>query len=177
MNSQDKELSVIISIIAAMTDNRVIGRDNAIPWHIPADMQRFRAITMGHPLIMGRKTFESIGRPLPGRKTVILTRSPDYRAEGCAVVHGLGEALDECRGADEVFICGGGEVFREAMPLASRIYLTVVHIDVEGDTYFPDIPGEFAEAVRENIEGTIPFSFILYERKNGGYSKPESGQA
>ena len=158
---------MIISIIAAMTDNRVIGRDNAIPWHIPADMQRFRAITMGHPLIMGRKTFESIGRPLPGRKTVILTRIPDYRAEGSIVVHSLRKALDECAGADEVFICGGGEVYREALPLASRIYLTVVHGEVAGDTLFPDIPDEFVEAARENAtENMFSFTFILYQRKN-----------
>jgi len=130
-------------------------------------MQRFRSITMGHPLIMGRKTFESIGRPLPGRKTVVLTRSRDYRAAGCIVVHSLRDALDECAGADKVFICGGGEVYGEAMPLASRIYLTVVHGEVAGDVLFPEIPDEFVEVARENAaENMLSFTFILYQRKN-----------
>jgi dihydrofolate reductase len=165
---------MIISLIAAMADNRVIGRDNEIPWHIPQDMKRFRSITMGHPVIMGRKTYESISRPLPGRKNVIMTRSLDYRAEGCVVVHGLRAALDECADANEIFICGGGEVFREAFPLASRIYLTVVHLEVTGDTFFPEIPDEFVETAREDVEGIIPFSFILYDRKKGGFPKPET---
>lgn len=157
---------MIISIIAAMADNRVIGRDNAIPWDIPADMRRFRSLTMGHAMIMGRKTYESIGGPLPGRKTVILTRRRDYRAEGCVVVHGLRQALAQCAGEDEVFICGGGEVYREAMPLAARIYLTVVHRDVAGDTLFPEIPADFVEVVREEpAAAAIPCTFILYERK------------
>jgi dihydrofolate reductase len=165
---------MIISIIAAMADNRVIGRDNEVPWHIPQDMKRFRSITMGHPVIMGRKTYESIGRPLPGRKNVVLTRNRDYRAAGAVIVHSLSAALDECAGADEIFICGGGEVFREALPLASRIYLTVVHMEATGDTFFPEIPDEFVETAREDVEGIISFSFILYERKNGGFSKPET---
>jgi dihydrofolate reductase len=157
---------VIVSIIAAMADNRVIGRDNEIPWNLPADMRRFRSITMGHPVIMGRKTFESIGRPLPGRKTVILTRHPDYRAEGCVVVHSLRDAFQECADADEVFICGGGELYREALPLASRIYLTVVHREVAGDTFFPEIPDEFSETAREDrTENMLSFTFILYQRR------------
>ncbi len=157
---------MIISLIAAMAENRVIGRGNTIPWDLPEDRKRFREITMGHPVIMGRKTFESIGRPLPGRKTVVLTRSRDYRTEGCAVAHSLQQALAECAGADEVFVCGGGEVYREAMPLASRIYLTIVHRVVEGDAHFPYIPGDFIETAREEMaETTIPCTFALYERK------------
>jgi dihydrofolate reductase len=155
---------VIISIIAAMADNRVIGRGNVIPWHIPEDMKRFREITMGHPVILGRKTFESIGRPLPGRKTVIVTRKQGYRAEGCVVVHDLQEALAKCADADEIFICGGGEVYRETMPLASRIYLTVVHLEVNGDTLFPVIPGDFLLVRREEIKGAVSCTHLLYER-------------
>jgi dihydrofolate reductase len=155
---------VIISIIAAMADNRVIGRGNVIPWHIPEDMKRFREITMGHPVILGRKTFESIGRPLPGRKTFIVTRKRGYRAEGCIVVHDLQEALAKCADADEVFICGGGEVYREAMPLASRIYLTVVHLEVNGDTLFPVIPADFLLVRREEIKGAVLCTYRLYER-------------
>ncbi len=155
---------MIISIIAAMADNRVIGRGNVIPWHIPEDMKRFREITMGHPVILGRKTFESIGRPLPGRKTVIVTRKRGYCAEGCVVVHDLQEALAKCADADEVFICGGGEVYREAMPLASRIYLTVVHLEVDGDTLFPMIPEDFLLVRREEIKGAVSCTYLLYER-------------
>jgi dihydrofolate reductase len=160
--------TAIISLIAAMADNRVIGRGNAIPWHIPADLKRFKAVTLGHPVIMGRKTFESIGGPLPGRKTLILTKSRSYRAEGSEIFHSLRDALDACAGAGEVFICGGGEVYREALPLASRIYLTVVHMDVDGDTMFPEIPYDFKEVEREEMtgDGAIPCSFILYERKS-----------
>lgn len=160
---------MIISLIAAMAENRVIGRGNAIPWDLPADLKRFRAITMGHPVVMGRKTFESIGGPLPGRKTVILTGSGDYRAEGCVVVNSLREALDACAASDEVFICGGGEVYREALPLASRIYLTVVHLEVDGDTFFPEIPGGFTELEREELSGEpVSSTFIIFERGRPG---------
>ncbi len=157
---------MIISLIAAMAENRVIGRENTVPWDLPADLKRFRATTMGHPVIMGRKTFESIGGPLPGRKTVILTRSRDYRAEGSMVVHSLRDALDACAGSSEVFICGGGEVYREALSLASRIYLTVIHLEVDGDTLFPEIPDDFTEVEREEIAlEPISCTFILYERR------------
>ncbi len=156
---------ITISLIAAMAENRVIGLGNAIPWHLPADMKRFRAITMGHPVIMGRKTFESIGRPLAGRKTIILTRNRDYGAVGCLIAGSLREALAECAGADEVFICGGGEVYREALPLASRIYLTVIHGEIEGDTLFPEIPEDFIEVAREDSADALPCTFVRYEKK------------
>ncbi len=161
-----ERIAVIISLIAAMAENGVIGRGNAIPWDLPADLKRFREITMGHPVVMGRKTFESIGGPLPGRKTVILTRRGEYRAKGCMVVHSLREALDACAGSSEVFICGGGEVYREALSLASRIHLTVVHLKVDGDTFFPEIPDDFTEVAREEMTGEpISCTFILYERR------------
>lgn len=157
---------MLISLIAAMAENRVIGRNNAIPWRLPADMQRFRTLTMGHPVIMGRKTYESIGRPLPGRKTVIITRQEDFRAAGCVITHDLRDALTACAGAEEVFICGGGELYEEALPLASRIYLTVIHQEVEGDTRFPEIPGDFMVVEREELAGEeISCTFLRYERR------------
>jgi dihydrofolate reductase len=158
---------MIISIIAAMAENRVIGRDNTIPWNLPGDLKRFKTITTGHPVIMGRKTFESIGKPLPGRKTLIITRKPDFSAKGCVVVHNLQEALAECNGADEVFICGGSEIYRAALSLASRIYLTLLHEEVEGDTRFPEIPEDFIEVEREEVnKNSISSAYIRYERKD-----------
>jgi dihydrofolate reductase len=147
---------MIVSLIAAMADNRVIGRDGGIPWDIPADRRRFRELTMGHTLIMGRKTYESIGRPLSGRRIVMLTRNREFTAPAVLVARDLAEALAACTGQDEVFICGGVEVYRQALGFADRIYLTVVHLEVAGDTSFPAIPAEFAEVGREELAGTIP---------------------
>ncbi len=158
---------MIISLIAAMAENRVIGRDNSVPWRLPDDLIRFRETTMGHPVIMGRKTFESIGKPLPGRKNIIITRNPDYRQEGCIVVHNLPDALAECSESDEVFICGGGEIFRESLPFVVRIYLTVIHEEIEGDTFFPEISADYYEVSREESTAPIPHSFLLYEKKPG----------
>lgn len=155
---------MIISLIAAMAENRVIGNKNAIPWKLPFDQKRFRELTMGHPVILGRKTFEIIGRPLPGRKNIVLTRQRDYRAEGAVAAHSLDEAFAECKGAGEVFICGGGLVFLETITLARRIYLTVIHRPYEGDTFFPEIPAYFNEIKREEMTNTPPYSFILFER-------------
>jgi len=156
---------MIISIIAAMSENRIIGSGNRIPWSIPSDLKRFSEITMGHPVIFGRKTFESIGSPLPGRKNIILTKQRGYRIEGAIVAHGLADALDLCSSEDEVFICGGGPLYQEAMSLADRIYLTMVHGVYEGDTFFPEIPAAFAEIAREEVLEEIPYAVIRYERK------------
>ena len=122
-----------ITLIVAMAANRVIGCDNFIPWRLPGDQQRFKQITMGHTLVMGRLTYESIGRPLPGRKTVIITRQPDYQQPGCTVAHSLAQALAACKGEEKVFIAGGGEIFRQAMELADAIILTTLHREVAGD--------------------------------------------
>ncbi len=156
---------MIISLIAAMAENRVIGRGNSIPWDIPSDQKRFREITMGHPVILGRKTFEIIGRPLPGRKNIVLTRKKDYQAEGIIVAHDLDAAFAAAADADEVFICGGGMVFHETVSLADKVYLTIIHRMYEGDVFFPDIPGDFDEVTREEVKEEIPYSVILYERK------------
>ncbi len=156
---------MVISIIAAMAENRVIGRAGGLPWRIPEDLRHFREVTMGHPIIMGRKTFEQIGRPLPGRMNIVLTRQPGYQAPGCRVCHSLADALAACAGADEVFICGGGELYRQTISVADRIYLTVVEGEWAGDTLFPAIPAEFAERRRRPATGGTPCIFILYERK------------
>jgi dihydrofolate reductase len=156
---------MIISLIAAMSENRVIGAGNRIPWSIPSDLKRFNEITMGHPVIFGRKTFESIGRPLQGRKNIILTEQRNYRIEGASVVHSLADALNLCSNEDEVFICGGGPLYQETISRADRIYLTVVHHIFEGDTFFPEIPAEFAEISREEVREEIPYSVVRYERR------------
>jgi len=155
-----------IILIAAMAKNRVIGRDNAIPWHIPGEQQRFKTLTMGHTLIMGRKTFESIGRPLPGRKTVIISRNPEFQAKGCLTATSLNEALALCPETETVFIAGGGEIYREALPLAESIYLTVLDREVEGDILFPEFaPKQFRQLSAERIEGSDPYSFTVFSRR------------
>ncbi len=129
-----------IVLIAAMAANRVIGRDNAIPWRLPGDLARFKQTTMGHPIIMGRRTFESIGRALPGRRNIVLTRRRGFTAPGCEVVHSLDEALAACRNEEKAFIIGGEQLYRDTLPLADEIILTVLDQEVEGDTFFPEVP-------------------------------------
>jgi dihydrofolate reductase len=156
---------MIVSIIAAMAENRVIGRGNEMPWEIPSELKRFKETTMGHPVIMGRKTFESIGHPLAGRKNIIITRQQDYSAAGSIIVPDLQAALAACDGADEVFICGGDTVYREAMSLADRIYLTIIEEEFDGDSFFPEISDDFAEVRRTRVEDEVlPYDMVLYER-------------
>lgn len=132
-----------ISILAAVADNGVIGRDGKLPWHLSDDLRRFKRLTMGHTIVMGRGTWESIGRPLPGRRTIVVTRQPQYRvdADGMEVAASLDDALRiaEAAGDDEVFIVGGAEIYRLALPRADRLELTRVHGSVAGDTYFPEV--------------------------------------
>jgi len=129
---------VIVSIIVAVADNDVIGRDGGLPWHLPADLKRFKRLTSGHRMIMGRRTWDSIGRrPLPGRPTIGVSRDPSLVAEGAQVACSVEEALDLAAGADEVFIAGGEAIYRAALPVADRIYLTRVHACFDGDTHFP----------------------------------------
>lgn len=132
---------MIVSILVAMDRNRGIGIDNRLPWRLPADLANFRRLTMGHHIVVGRKTYESIGRPLPGRKMIVITRDLAYRAQGCAVVHSLDEALQTAAagGETEVFVCGGAEIYREALGKAGRLYLTLVDAEVDADAFFPDI--------------------------------------
>ncbi|CCQ09512.1 Dihydrofolate reductase [Pseudoalteromonas luteoviolacea B = ATCC 29581] len=125
-------------MIAAMAKNRVIGKDNDMPWHLPADLAHFKKVTMSKPVIMGRKTFESIGRPLPGRRNIVITRDVSYKADGIELVSSPEQALEVVKDVEEVMIIGGGHIYSTFLPLAQRLYLTFIDLDVKGDTQFPD---------------------------------------
>jgi len=157
-----------ISMIVARSQNHVIGRDNQMPWKISADLQFFKRVTMGHPVIMGRKTWESIGRPLPGRRNIVVTRNHDLQLNGGEVVHSLEEALASLAEFPRVFVIGGEQLFTQAFPLADRLYLTEIKLDIQGgDTFFeiPD-PANWREVERlPNVEGDIHFDFVTLERK------------
>ncbi len=129
---------MIISLVAAMAANRVIGKDNQMPWHLPADLKHFKAVTLGKPVVMGRKTFDSIGRVLPGRRNLVISRTPPTDSRGAEWVTSLAQALELLQGYDEVMIIGGGEIYRQALPLAQRLYLTDIELTTEGDAFFPD---------------------------------------
>lgn len=155
-----------LSIIVAMADDGVIGRDGDLPWRLPADLRFFKRITMGHHLVMGRRTYESIGRPLPGRSTIVLSRDRELIVPGCLVAHDLPQAVAqaEAAGDDEVFVAGGAEVYARALPLADRLYLTRVWARVEGDTRFPDYEGsEWVEVSREEhaVDERHPHRFSI----------------
>ncbi|MGB3073045.1 MAG: dihydrofolate reductase [Candidatus Moraniibacteriota bacterium] len=138
-----------LSIIAAISENRVIGNAGKIPWHLKDDWRRFKERTLGHVIIMGRKTYESIGRPLPGRTNIVITRDTGREIPGCVVVGSLAEALERARAieTEEVFICGGGQIYAEALSQADRLYLTVVHAIMDGDAFFPEYAEEFGKVV------------------------------
>ena len=158
-----------ICLIAALAANRVIGKNNTMPWHLPADLKRFKALTLGHPVLMGRKTYESIGKPLPGRRNLVITRNRDYSAPGCEVVHSLDAALDACPGAEVIFIIGGAELYRQALPRAQRLEFTEIHAEFDGDTRFPQFASDqWRETAREchGAEAGAPFAydFVRYER-------------
>nr|AIA18419.1 Dihydrofolate reductase [uncultured bacterium]AIA18499.1 Dihydrofolate reductase [uncultured bacterium] len=141
-----------ISTIVAVAKNGVIGKEGGLPWYLPAELARFKEVTMGHPIIMGRKTYESIGRALPGRTNIAITRNKDFKAEGCIVVDSLETAIAEAKkaeGADEIFIIGGEQIYKEAMPLLNRIYLTKVDADVKGDKFFHYDPKKWKEISSE----------------------------
>ena len=162
-----------LSIIAAMARNRVIGRDNRLPWRLPADWRRFKRLTMGHHLIMGRKTFESIGRPLPGRISIVLSAKTSYAPSGVQVAPSLEDALLLARGDDEVFIGGGAGVYRQTLARTDRMYLTLLPQDVEGDTYFPRYDESLWEVSQRDVhepEETDPnrYTFLTLDRIRGG---------
>ena len=139
-----------LSIIAAMAEKRVIGWKNSLPWRLPADLQRFKLLTMGHSLLMGRKTFESIGRPLPGRTIVVVTRQADFAPKGVQVAHSLEEALELTSG-QEVFVAGGAELYRQTINDSCRLYLTLVQAQFEGDAFFPEIAESLWRLVSEEV--------------------------
>ncbi len=158
------------SLIVAMDHNGVIGAKGDLPWHISSDLQNFKKITMGKHIVMGRKTHESIGRPLPGRENIILTRDKDYQAGGCTVLHSLNEIIDHCKDVDEVMITGGSEIYQHTLDQVSRLYLTEVHTEIDGDTFFPDFDrSEWKEVSREDFKvdekNEFDYSFVVLERK------------
>lgn len=158
-----------ISLVVAMAENRVIGANNRLPWHLPADLKHFKRITMGHPIVMGRRTWESIGRPLPGRTSIVVTRQAGYRAEGAVVVNSLEAAVEAAAESDELMVIGGAWLFEEVLGRADRIYLTEIHAELEGDTYFPGLnEDEWACVSREDFEqdekNPYDYTFMVLER-------------
>jgi dihydrofolate reductase len=158
-----------LSLIAAVAENRVIGAGNALPWHLPADLKRFRRLTTGCPIIMGRRNYESIGRALPERDNIVVTRRLDYQAPGCVVVHSLEAALAAANGAHETYVIGGAELYNQTLARADRLYLTLVHAVVTGDTYFPEIDlSAWRETARERQEAderhAHAFTFLTLDR-------------
>lgn len=163
---------MILSLLVAADEQNVIGKDNRLPWHLPGDLKYFRNQTWGMPILMGRKTFESIGKPLLGRKSIVITRNGDWSREGVIVVHSVDEAISKAAelGAKEVFVIGGAEIFRTAFNQASRIYLTRIHHRFEGDVFFPEVPPAEWNLVRNRFchaDEKNPFShtFQVWERK------------
>lgn len=157
-----------ISLIVAASENHIIGKDNALPWRLPADLKYFKAVTMGKPIVMGRKTWESLGKPLPGRTNIIVTRQP-LQWPGCVVVDSAAAAVRAVDDADELMVIGGAEIFREFLPVAQRIYLTRVHALVHGDVVFPPPdPAQWREVSRQDYPAderhAHPYSFIVLER-------------
>lgn len=156
-----------LSIIVAVARNRVIGVNNTLPWHLPEDLKRFRALTMGHHIIMGRKTYESLGRLLPGRTTVIVSRSKEYAVPGALVTDSLRGALALCGDDPEVFVIGGAQLYREGLPIADRLYLTEIDVPFEGDAHFPEYDASsWREVSREShVDGSgLPFSYVTLVR-------------
>jgi len=157
-----------LSIIVAVAHDGVIGVNNTLPWHLPEDLKRFRALTMGHHIIMGRKTYDSLGRLLPGRTTVIVTRNENYKVEGALVANSLEAAIALCANDDEVFLIGGAELYQAGLKLAHKLYITEIELDVAGDAFFPKLVStEWQETEREAhiSEKGLNFSYATYIRK------------
>ena len=161
-----------ISLIVAMAANRVIGLDNKMPWHLSADLKKFKAITMGSPIVMGRKTYESIGKPLPGRSNIIISRNLDYQQTDCLVFNDIKTAIEaSSKDAEEIFIIGGAELYKATLPHADNLYLTLINQDFDGDTFFPEIDFKvWTEASREDISDdpsvNFNYSFLKLSRTN-----------
>ena len=162
-------MKTAITLVVAVADNDVIGRDNAMPWHLPADLAHFKMLTWGKPIVMGRRTFDAIGKPLPGRRNIVVTRDAAWRRDGVEVAHSLADALALVGDVAEVMVIGGAQIYEAALPQATRVYLTRVHADIPGDTHFPPLD---ARLWREAARGAHPadarnahaLSFITYER-------------
>ena len=158
-----------ISLIVAMARNRVIGSNNQMPWHLPADFAYFKRITLGHPIVMGRKTFESIGKILPGRRNIVVSRNRDFQVDGAEVMHSLDEAISGCQGNEEVFVIGGATLYSAALPHADRLYITEVDVIAEGETLFPVVDmRSWLETARQRVEpdtkNAYAMEFVVLER-------------
>lgn len=158
-----------LALIAALARNRVIGRDNRLPWHLPADLRFFKRTTMGKPLLMGRRTWESIGRPLPGRRMIVLSRDPGYQAPGCTVARSLDEAVEIAGTVPEIMVIGGATLYQQTLPRAERLYLTLVEADVPGDAWFPEWDQRdwrlvWEESRPADVEHAWPYRFQQRER-------------
>jgi dihydrofolate reductase len=162
-----------VALIVAVSQNRVIGRDNQLPWHLPEDLQYFKSVTMGKPILMGRKTFDSIGRPLPGRANIVITRDLSWTAEGVVVVHSLDDAIAAGKEActmtdcDEIMIIGGAQIYHDSLPMADKLYLTKVEAVVEGDAFFPQIDSNQWQKIAEKKPAAVdeyPYQFEILER-------------
>ncbi len=158
-----------ISILVAMARNRTIGVNNTLPWRCPEDLKRFKALTMGHHIVMGRKTYDSIGKPLPGRITVVVTRNRNLKIEGCLIAHSLQEAIDACAEEAEIFIVGGAELYTQALPIADTLYITEILQDVAGDAHFPEFDvthwREFSrEPHQQETPQPLQYHFVTYRR-------------
>jgi dihydrofolate reductase len=161
-----------VSLVVAAANNNVIGRDGELPWHLPDDLRQFKRLTTGKPLIMGRRTFESIGRPLPDRRNIVMTRAPDYAATGCEVVTSVSDALDLAGDDTEVMVIGGGQVYRDFLPRAERIYMTRVQAEIDGDTHFPEIDANEWQMVSSehhdaDEKHAYAFEMMVFERRPG----------
>ena len=171
-----------LSLIVAMAKNRTIGLDGAMPWHIPEDLKFFKRVTMGHPVIMGRKTYQSIGAALPGRTNIVVTRNKDFEAADADVVHDLSEALTKAKateelwrpdgGREEIFVIGGADIYGQALPVAQRIYMTEIHQELPGDAFFPELAeGEWKETDRQDRDPETPggpaYSLVILDRVGG----------
>jgi dihydrofolate reductase len=160
----------MLSIIVAVSENNVIGKDNDLIWKLPRDMKHFKETTTGHCIIMGRKTFESNGRPLPNRTNIIITRDKDFKAEACVVVHSLEDAIKEAKDDSEAFIIGGGVIYELTMPIVDRVYLTKIHHSFEGDTFFPELNMNEWNIIEERFfepdeKNEYPFTILTLDKK------------
>ncbi len=158
---------MMLSLIVAMANNRVIGKDGALPWHLPEDLRWFREQTLGHYLLMGRRTFEGIGVPLIGRQTIVVSRNPDFQAPRCRVAGDIASALALVPADARLFVCGGAQIYRQLLPLAERLYLTRIKLDVDGDTRFPEFDAEaFTTIYTKPGEGDIPHCYTILQRRH-----------
>lgn len=160
----------MIAIIAAVSENHIIGKEGRLPWHLPKDLARFKQLTYGHPVIMGRKTFESIGKPLPGRLNIVVTKNKHYFCRGCLTAHSIEEAIDIAQKTDDtIFIIGGGDIYRQALPLSDKIFITRIAQHIQGDVSFPDIdPRKWqlisTEFLQKDDKNAYDCSFLTYEK-------------